>query len=94
MMTGRVKKIEEGAVHLDLEKGMRCWFDPMDECTIEVGDVVTGNLWSYDVLELFNVTRGKKMRVFMQGHTGSMVSLPAADGGGRSSHRPRHVRNR
>jgi hypothetical protein len=68
MMTGKVTKIEEGAVHVELQKGLRCWFDPMDESTIEIGDVVTGNLWSLEVLELFNETRGHAMKVFMQGH--------------------------
>ena len=34
----------------------------------EVGDIVTGNLWSYGGQELFNSTRGCKIRVFMEGH--------------------------
>jgi hypothetical protein len=68
VMTGKVSKIEEGSIYLELGKGLRCWFDLLAGSSIEVGDIVTGNLWSYGGQELFNTTRGCKVKVFMEGH--------------------------
>jgi hypothetical protein len=68
VMTGKVSKIEEGSIYLELGKGQRCWFDLLAGRSIEVGDIVTGNLWSYGGQELFNSTRGCKVKVFMEGH--------------------------
>jgi hypothetical protein len=57
-MTGKVSKIEDGSIYLELGKGLRCWFDLLAGHNIEVGDIVTGDLLSY----------GCKVKVFMEGH--------------------------
>jgi hypothetical protein len=68
MMTGRVSRIEEGSIYIHLEKGQVCWFDPLDESKVEIGDVVTGNLWAYGGQQLYNTTKRQTIRVFMEGH--------------------------
>ncbi len=68
MMQGRVSKLEEGSFFIHLDKGQECWFDALDEATVEIGDIVRGNLWSYGGQENFNETKGRSIRVFMEGH--------------------------
>ena len=68
VMTGKVSKIEDGSIYLELGKGLKCWFDLIAGHAIEVGDIVQGDLWSYGGQELFNSTRGCKVKVFMEGH--------------------------
>ena len=64
----RGRETPGAVIYLELGKGQRCWFDLLAGRSIEVGDIVTGNLWSYGGQELFNSTRGCKVKVFMEGH--------------------------
>jgi hypothetical protein len=68
MMKGKVSRIEEGSIFIRVERGQECWFDPLDESKVEIGDVVTGNLWAYGGQQIFNTTKGQTMKVFMEGH--------------------------
>ena len=68
-MTGKVSQILRGMVCLDLEDGHRCWFEPLGSYKLELGDLISGNLWSLGGEELLNVTRNCKMTAFIQDHT-------------------------
>jgi hypothetical protein len=69
----RVYRITKGLVYLnledDLEVDQRCWIEPLDSYLIEIGDIVTGDLWSLGKGDLHNITKGYTMRVFVRGHT-------------------------
>jgi uncharacterized protein YkvS len=67
-MVGKVSKIEQGSVFVDLGKGLRCWFAQLTDHSIEIGDSVMGDLWSFGGQELHNTTRGYRMKVFIEGH--------------------------
>lgn len=54
MNTGRVSRIEKGQVYIELEQGQFCWFDSSGGYLIEIGDVVTGYLWSRGEQEVIN----------------------------------------
>jgi len=70
-MTGTVYKVDQkkGFVYLNLEDGQQCWFELLGGYDIEVGDIVTGNLWTLGGEELTNTTKDYKMSVFIQDHT-------------------------
>jgi hypothetical protein len=68
MMKGKVSRFEEGSIFLVMDRGQECWFDALEESTVEIGDVVTGNLWAYGSQELFNTTKSRPFKAFMEGH--------------------------
>ena len=68
-MKGRVSRILRGMIRLDLADGHSCWFEPLGSYKIELGDLISGNLWSLGGEELLNTTRGNKISAFIQDHT-------------------------
>jgi hypothetical protein len=68
MMKGKVSRFEEGSIYLTMDRGQEAWFDSLEESTVEIGDVVTGNLWAYGSQELFNTTKSRSFKAFMEGH--------------------------
>ena len=72
MPSGRVSRITKGLVHLDLEDDFEveqsCWIELLGPYPIEIGDVITGNLWNPGKQELQNVSKGYSMRVFVRAH--------------------------
>jgi hypothetical protein len=68
-MTGKVYKIENGLVWLLLENGKQCWFQPIGDYEISLGDTISGDLWELGGEEFFNVTKKCEMDVFVEGHT-------------------------
>ena len=73
MPIGRVSRVEKGLFYVDLEDSLeidqKCWIEPLGPYAVDIGDIVTGNLWALGKSDLHNITKGYTMRAFIKGHT-------------------------
>jgi hypothetical protein len=68
-MKGKVYMIKNGLVFVHHSDGQISWFRSHEEDSIEINDILQGELRSDSVTELINETKGKKLKVFIEGHT-------------------------
>lgn len=73
MPIGKVSRIEKEVFYVDLADGLEieqeCWIEPLGPYPVDIGDIMTRNLWPLGKSDLHNTTEGYTMRAFVKGHT-------------------------